>query len=250
MKFIVIGKEVYGEEIRKDVVRILEENGAEHTSKIEPGCDFAIIVGGDGTLLRYHSEMGCPVLGINPGKSIGYYMCADNNDYGKKVLSLVNGKVGKDYFVYRLSRLEASVNGKTMPVLALNDVLVNPIYVRRIMESVLTLDKKESTEKNSGVIFYTPTGSHAFAHSAGARKMKYDSKLLGVAALAPYSGVLKKQEILCKRGPVKLEYLSKEGEVGIDGSEINLRKLKRGDTVSVRKSKKFLRLVGFSRRFG
>jgi NAD kinase len=176
-------------------------------------------------------------------------MRADSLDYEKKLLKLISGKEGKDYFVYELMRLETSVNGKKLDAIALNDVLVSPIYVRRIMDSEMTVKGKKSRERNSGIIIYTPTGSHAFAHSACAKKMSYDSEKMGIVALAPYSGSLKKGEILTDGRPVTVECLDETGEVCIDGSEVNLLKLKKGDRVTVKKSSSPVRLVGFVKRF-
>lgn len=248
MKFIVRTKNGYGEDIKKDVIDILEKNGAEYTEQIEPGCDFAIIIGGDGTLLRDHWRLDCPVLGINPGKSIGYYMTAGKKDYGKRMLTLLKGKAGKDYYIHGLSRLQADVNGEKMEATALNDVLVSPVFVRRILQSRLLVGGHKSLERNSGIIVYTPTGSHAFAHSAGARRLRYDSKMIGIAALAPYSGNLKRQELLLEHGPVKIQCLSDRGEVCIDGSEAHIRPLKPGDVVTVKRSDKSLSLVGFRKK--
>ena len=245
MKFIVRTKNGYGQDIRKEVADIIKRNGAEYTEDIEPGCDFAIVIGGDGTLLRDHWKLDCPVLGINPGKSVGYYMNAGRNDYKQCIMTLIKGRPSRDYHVHKLITLEAGINGEKMEARGLNDVLVSPIFVRRILESRLAVHGRESEERNSGIIVYTPTGSHAFAHSAGAKKLGYDSNMIGIAALAPYSGVLKKQEILVESGPVRIECMSDKGEVCIDGSDVNLKKLKKGDAVTVERSRKFLQLVGF-----
>jgi NAD+ kinase len=249
MKFILRVKPGYGEKLRDRAARLLESNGAEWTARIEKGCDFALIFGGDGTLMRDHSGLDCPVLGINPGKSKGYYLRAGPGDYDEKILRLLNGREGKDYYLYELMRLEASVNGKKVPALALNDVLVSPVYVRRMLQSRIETHRGKSVESNSGIIVYTPTGSHAFAHSAGAGKMRYDCGMMGVAALAPYSGLLKKKEILTDRGPVRIDVLSETAEVCIDGSEVNIMRLRKGDKVNVEKSGNPLRLVGFGKAF-
>ena len=249
MRFLLRIKDGYGERLRDGVARFLERNGCDWTGDLGKKCDFAVILGGDGTLLRDQSELDCPVLGVNPGKSVGYYLRATKDDYEEKLLRLINGKQGKDYHVHSLTRLEASVNGRAMKSLALNDVLVSPIYVRRVLKASIELHTGRSVERNSGIIVYTPTGSHAFAHSAGARMLPYDSKSMGIAAFAPYSGTLKKSEILLDRGPVKIECLSEEGEVCIDGSEVNIKEIKEGDIVTVEKSGSPFRLVGFSSRF-
>ncbi|UCD03066.1 MAG: NAD(+)/NADH kinase [Candidatus Aenigmatarchaeota archaeon] len=250
MKFIVKHKEESGYEIREKIVNFLEKKGAEWTSDTAAGADFAIIIGGDGTLFRFNAEIKCPVLGVNPGQSIGHYMRACRDDYEKKLLKLIKGKKGKDYYVYDLLRLETRVNGKKMRATALNDVLVSPIYVRRALKAVLKAGGKLSEETNSGIIIYTPTGSTAFAHSAGARKIDYRKRVMGVTALAPYRGALKEGEIIVNRGSVRIEYLSGEGEVCIDGNELNLHRLKKGDIVEVSKYGCHLQLVGFRKSFG
>ena len=96
---------------------------------------------------------------------------------------------------------------------------------------------------------YTPTGSNAFAHSAGARKLRADDGRIGVIALAPYSGLLKKGGVLVKKGAVGMRLLCRTGEVSIDGSETFLRKVREGDHVLVERSERPLRLIGFSRTF-
>lgn len=250
MRFIVRTKNGYGGGINDEVIRMLEDNGDEYTEKIEPGCDFALIIGGDGTLLRDHSWLGCPVMGINPGKSVGFYMRACDTDFKRKLSALLEGKPGKDYHIYDLMRLQASVNGHGLDALALNEVLVSPIFVRRIMETELEAKGKKSLERNSAIIAFTPTGSNAFANSAGAKPMSYDSKMFGVAALAPYSGALKKGEKSIRDGPIRIRYMSKRGEVCIDGSELHIMELKEGDVVGIEKHGKPLRLVGFKPRLG
>ena len=248
MRIIVRSKNGYGKDIKRDVIGLIEKGGAEWTGEIEKGCDFAIIVGGDGTVLRDQHHLECPILGINPGKSVGFYMQAGCKDYRKKVMSLLNGREGKDYHIHNMMRLEASVNGRKMSSLALNEILVSPMYVRRIFESDLKIEGRKSMERNSGIIVYTPTGSHAFAHSAGAPEMRHDAGRFGVVAIAPYSGMLKKRPLLLENGHVEIECLNESGEICMDGSEVHIRELKKGDTVAVKKSDKSLRLVGFGKR--
>ncbi len=249
MKFSLRVKTGYGEKLREAAKAVIESHGASWTHEIEDDCDFALVFGGDGTVMRDQSAFKCPVLGINPGKSMGYYLRAGPDDMEEKIVRLMNGANGRHYHVFSLMRLEAAINGEPVGTLALNDVLVSPIYVRRMLKANIDVCCGKSLERNSGIIVYTPTGSHAFAHSAGAGKMSYDSNMLGVAAFAPFSGILKRKEILLDKGPVKIECLSEEGEVCIDGSEVNIRPIRKGDVVTVRKSESPFRMVSFSRDF-
>ncbi len=245
-KVFVAWKRDYGEPIALKACSILRELGIEYVFDEPKGCDLAIMVGGDGTLLKFQSFLECPVLGINPGRSVGYYMSMGDKDFEKKLRRLVGGEEGKDYFLREYTRLEARINKTPVPFLALNDVLVSPIYVRRILYSDLRLKGRKTRESNSGILLYTPSGSHAYAKSVGAKALKDPGKF-GVAAIAPYSGRLAGGEILSK-GTVTVKCLNWEGELCVDGQEDNVCRLKENDVVTVRKSEKPARIVWFGRK--
>jgi NAD+ kinase len=247
MRVIVRSKNGYGESIRKDVVQLLRHNGVKVTGGLEKGCDFAVLVGGDGTLLRDQPELDCPVLGINPGESVGFYMAASAEDYRKRVESVLFGSEGHDYHVLELMRLKAFVNGTPMPGLALNEVLIAPARLRWILESMLETDGEESLERNSGMIIYTPTGSNAFAHSAGAARIDFDEGRIGAVALAPYHGRLRHGEVLAEGEGVSVQVLCEGSEISLDGSDRFLRPLHKGDRVVVERSGKPLKLIVFGK---
>ncbi len=240
-------KRGYGESVKKEVRRILGEHGLK-AMKNPKKADLAILIGGDGTVLRNHSNIRCPILGINPGDSVGYYMKSGPKEMREHIGKLICGKQGRDYFLHEMMRLETRVNGKLLPYLALNDVLVSPVYTRRIFESRLRAGNSSSLEKGSGIIVYTPAGSNAFAHSSGAKRLRYDYPEFGVTEVSPYSGRLKRGEMHTERG-VSVECLSREGEVCIDGQEDQLRRLRKGDVVSVKRHSVPARIIGFSKRF-
>jgi NAD kinase len=248
-KVFINCKKDYGENIKNAVCNILDELGIKHTGKIEKGIDLAVLIGGDGTLLKYQSKLNCPVLGINPGRSVGYYMSAGPNDFLNKLLRVLNGKEGKEYFVHKLMRLETRINGNPLKELALNDVLVSPIYARRILDAEVRIGKEKSLERSSGILVYTPTGSYAFAQSAGAKTLPYDSKKFGVVSIAPYFGRLRKGEILLDKGEVWIRCMNREGEVCIDGQETQIYRISQGDVITVRKSKYPSKVIGFGKRF-
>ena len=72
------------DEIKYNVMSLLTERGIEITNSMK-SADFFIIIGGDGTLFRYHTSLNAPILGIKPGTSVGHYMGACENDYMEKV---------------------------------------------------------------------------------------------------------------------------------------------------------------------
>jgi NAD kinase len=246
LKVFIAWKKDYGEKVALKACSILREMGIDYVYDEPKGCDLAIMAGGDGTLLKFQSSLECPILGVNPGKSVGYYMPANNVDFENKFQKLIDGKEGKDYFIREYPRLETKINKTHIPFLALNDVLISPIYVRRILYSKLYLKGKTTKEANTGILVYTTSGSHAYAKSVGAKPLK-DPKKFGVAAVAPYTGRLTKGEILSKN-QVSVKCLNWEGEVCVDGQEDNVCRLKENDVVTVKKSDKPAKIIWFGRK--
>jgi NAD kinase len=248
-KIYVNCKGDYGSDIKKEVSEIIKGLGIKVCSRNRDDIDLAILIGGDGTLLREQSDIHCPILGINPGESVGYYMTANDKDFRKKAVQVLSGRHGKDYFVHNLMRLETKVNGKKMPYFALNDVLISPIYVRRILDAELIAGIRKSVERGTGILAYTPTGSVAYAGSLGARKLPWDFRRFGVTAIAPYAGRLKEGEILAEKETIRIKCLNDEGEVCVDGQEKQVLGLEKNDVIQVSKSVLPSRIVSFQETF-
>ncbi len=247
-KVFIAWKKDYGKAIALKACSILRNLGVDYVFDEPKNCDLAIVVGGDGSLLKFQSFLQCPILGINPGGSVGFYMSANKEDFENKVKRVLLGREGKDFFIVKFMRLETKVNGVKIPYLGMNDVLISPIYVRRILDSELRVKGRKSLERNSGILVYTPGGSHAYAHSAGARILR-DRDKFGVVAIAPYQGSLKRGEIILSKGNVIVKCLNEEGEVCVDGQESQVVKLGRGDIVSVKKSNSPVRIIAFEKNF-
>jgi len=248
-KIYVNCKKDYGQDIKNDVFNILKDLDLKVVKKPKDDIDLAILIGGDGTLLREQCNIHCPILGINPGASVGFYLKSNKDDYKKKIVQIVTGKHGKDYFVHSLTRLETKLNGKLIQYKALNDVLISPVYVRKILDAELIATFKKSLERNTGIIAYTPTGSHAFAKSAGASELLWDSKRFGLVAIAPYDGSLKKNEMLAEKESFRVKVLNDVAELCIDGQDDQVINLKKDDVIQISKSILPARLVAFEPDF-
>ncbi len=238
MKFYVITKPGHNIRTRKRAEKLLKSLKCR-LLKSPGGADFCVIIGGDGTLLYEQSGIKAPMLGIRTPGHLGYYLKAGHRDFEGKMRMLSRGR---GFFIHKLPRLEALVNGKRVKAMALNEVLISPIYSRRMLEAEVSLKGRKSLERNSGLVVYTPSGSKAFARSLGAGKSRF-----GVIPVAPFSGRIKKDRGLGKSISIKI--LSKEAELCIDGQENQVRRLRKGDRILVRRGKNPARIVAFSRKF-
>jgi NAD+ kinase len=133
------------------------------------GCELVCVLGGDGTILR-GAELSrgtdAPLLGVNLGH-VGFLAEAEREDLGQTVDRIV----ARDYQVEERMTLEvrATHDGEVIAwTWALNEVTVEKASRERMLEVTLEIDGRPlSTWGCDGVLVATPTGSTAYAFSAG-----------------------------------------------------------------------------------
>jgi NAD+ kinase len=131
--------------------------------------DLAVVVGGDGTLLGCARQMaphGVPLVGVNLGR-LGFLTDIPADKVGQAIESVLAG----EYTSEDRMLLEASVlrNGDAVfSTLAINDVVVSRGAVGNMIELNVNVDGEFIyTLRADGLIIATPTGSTAYALSAG-----------------------------------------------------------------------------------
>jgi NAD+ kinase len=138
-----------------------------------PGCaegaEVALVLGGDGTLLRAAETarpVGVPLLGVNLGH-VGFLAEAEQESLNEALRAIIDG----GYEVEERMTVDAVafVNGAEIArSWALNEVSVEKSSRERILEVVLEVDCRPlSAFGCDGVLCSTPTGSTAYAFSAG-----------------------------------------------------------------------------------
>jgi NAD+ kinase len=133
------------------------------------GCELVVVVGGDGTLLRaaeFARGSSVAVLGINLGH-VGFLAEAEADDLG----TVINRVVDCDYAVEERTAVDVTVwRGDTRVVSdwALNEASVEKAERERMIEVVVGVDASPLSRWGcDGVVCATPTGSTAYAWSAG-----------------------------------------------------------------------------------
>lgn len=136
------------------------------------GCEVVIVLGGDGTFLRAAElayPAGVPVLGINLGH-IGFLAEAEAN----RVDEVMSQLISRDYRVEPRMTLDVSVIDPADPdsapqiSWALNEVAILNRTSTGVLELVTEVDGRPvSAFGADGVLISTPTGSTAYAFSAG-----------------------------------------------------------------------------------
>lgn len=150
-----------------DSVELVKES--EATPACLDGCELLIVLGGDGTLLRgaeFARASGVPMLGVNLGR-VGFLAEAERDDLDK----VVDRVVTKEYEVEERMTIDVAVhrNGDVVHRdWALNEAAVQKIEPERMLEVILEIDGRPVTGFGcDGIVCATPTGSTAYAFSAG-----------------------------------------------------------------------------------
>ena len=133
------------------------------------GCELAIVIGGDGTILRAAEltrESGAPLLGVNLGH-VGFLAEAEPEDIDLTIDAVVH----KRYSAEERSTIDVSVYRDKELVCttwALNEASVEKAARERMLELVVEVDGRPLSRWGcDGVVCATPTGSTAYNFSAG-----------------------------------------------------------------------------------
>lgn len=133
------------------------------------GCELVLVLGGDGTFLRaseYARAADVPVLGVNLGH-IGFLAESEVASLPHVVQQIV----ARDYRVVNRLTVEASVYLGSELVgtgWALNEVSIEKVERQGVLEASVEIDGRPVSDYGcDGVMISTPTGSTAYAFSAG-----------------------------------------------------------------------------------
>jgi NAD+ kinase len=133
------------------------------------GAEIVVALGGDGTLLRAAElarPAGAPLLGINLGK-VGFLAEAEVDDLDDAMAQVVQ----RTYTVDERLTLDVTVSHDDRVLarsFALNEISVEKAERERMLELLVDIDGRPLSRYGcDGVVCATPTGSTAYAFSAG-----------------------------------------------------------------------------------
>jgi NAD+ kinase len=136
---------------------------------VPAGCDLAIVLGGDGTLLsaaRAVGNLGIPLLAVNLG-GLGFLTTVSTDDLFPELERALAG----EHKYTRRRMLRATLVRKGTAVAeyqALNDVVIAKSSIARIVDlEAWAGDNFVCEYKADGLIISTPTGSTAYSLAAG-----------------------------------------------------------------------------------
>ncbi len=207
-------------------------------------CDAAVTVGGDGTIIhsaKYAAKYDKEMIGVNVGR-LGFAAEVEPDNV-KDLLRLLNG----DYSVNKRMLLDVNIthdDGSIENFLAVNDATVARGSLSRIIDVSVSLDNSPISEYHAdGILYSTPTGSTAYALSAGGPVIYPEMECILLTPICPHS-LISRSVVFDGKSVLNTTVKMRDNTpavLSVDG-EINVE-IKSTDTITIKKSKKSLKLI-------
>lgn len=219
------------------------------TRTVDEGTEIVVVLGGDGTILRAAELVHCtqvPILGVNLGH-VGFLAEFESFQMGDAIRRVADHDYSIDERM--VAHVDVWLPGQERPLSdwALNDITVERADRGKMVELSIRVDDVEMSSFGcDGVIVSTPTGSTAYAFSAGGPIMWPNVKALQLVPLAAHA-LFARPLVIGSGSTFTLDILddsSSAGWICCDGRRQCA--LPKGARVVIRESKSTLRLARLS----
>ncbi len=215
------------------------------------GLDLAVSLGGDGTMLRTVDLVGddqVPVVGVNLGH-LGYLAEVEVDGLQDALERFFNG----DHEIQTRMRLRVEVEGGAHGAgarawyPALNEAVLSKTPSGQIVSVKVSVDGEHfTTYRADGIIVATPTGSTAYAWSAGGPIVAPSHAALLLTPVASHT-IFDRSLVLAPTAAIRLEISAdRPASLSVDGRNQHL--LAPGDAVVCTAAEHPARVVTFGRR--
>jgi len=223
-----------------------DRNRYERAPRLELGrkSDLIVVVGGDGSLLgvgRDLAHCGVPVIGVNRG-GLGFLADISPDQIEVSLAQVLDGRYrAEDHFLLH-ARIRRQ-GGEVASSPALNDVVVHLGGMARMMEFSLWVDDEFVYDQRSdGLIIASPTGSTAYALSAGGPIMHPSLDAIVVVPMFPHT-LTSRPLVIRGQSEIRVTVGSSETEPHVScDSQVDFL-LEPGDEVLVSKYDTALKLI-------
>src|SRR5688500_11386647 len=206
-------------------------------------CDLGLVVGGDGTMLgigRQLARHGVPLIGINQGR-LGFITDIPLDRFRTVLPPMLAGQYEEDHRT--LIHARAVRGGATgFEALAMNDVVVNRGATSGMVELKVEVDGHfVANQRADGLIVATPTGSTAYALSAGGPLLHPSTPGWVLVPIAPHT-LSNRPIVLPDASEIAIEVVSgRDASANFDMQ--SLASLLHGDRITVRRSQHRVRFL-------
>jgi NAD+ kinase len=213
---------------------------------IGPEIDLAIVVGGDGSMLRAARVLAAhrvPLVGINLGR-LGFLTDLQESDMFEALGRILDGHYRSEERLLLAAEVVGSGGEVVHTARAFNEVVVSKGELARLIEFETYLDGDfVNSTRGDGLIIASPTGSTAYALSAGGPILHPNLPAMALVPICPhtlsYRPIVVSSEAVIEVVPILTA--GSHVHVTFDGQET--RTLGEGERVRVRRAPEPVELV-------
>jgi NAD+ kinase len=206
-------------------------------------CDLGLVVGGDGTMLgigRQLARFGVPLIGINQGR-LGFITDIPYVGFQQTLAVMLGGDHVEDH--RSLMHAKVMRDGRCVfDALAMNDVVVNRGATAGMVELRVEVDGHfVANQRADGLIIATPTGSSAYALSAGGPLLHPSIPGWVMVPIAPHT-LSNRPVVLADASEIAIEIVAgRDASANFDMQ--SLASLLHGDRIVVTRSEHHVRFL-------
>ena len=232
--------------VDREYFGILSEK-AEYFTNHPQDAELVLVIGGDGSVIEASKiaiSMNIPLLGVNLG-NLGYLSEVEPNE-----LDVLKKLKDGDYILEEKMLLELKIFKGDVIIatdrLAVNDIIVSHAEYLGIADIGLENNTGEIIKyRADSVILSTPTGSTAYALSAGGPIISHDIDSITATPVSPHS-FFNRSIVYGANDELKASNIGNAPlKVSIDGRYFDT--LLKGDYCKIKKSDKRLKMLTFSK---
>ena len=232
--------------VDREYFGILSEK-AEYFTNHPQDAELVLVIGGDGSVIEASKiaiSMNIPLLGVNLG-NLGYLSEVEPNE-----LDVLKKLKDGDYILEEKMLLELKIFKGDVIIatdrLAVNDIIVSHAEYLGIADIGLENNTGEIIKyRADSVILSTPTGSTAYALSAGGPIISHDIDAITATPVSPHS-FFNRSIVYGANDELKASNIGNAPlKVSIDGRYFDT--LSKGDYCKIKKSDKRLKMLTFSK---
>ncbi len=190
--------------------------------------DITICIGGDGTIFyaNHQKRIQGVILGLGSHTSALCIIRKDN--WKRKIIPLLKN-------ARKEKRLTLQLGVGKKHYTALNDIVVHT-HDYRVITLFVKINEEQHTFEGDGVIISTPSGSTAYAYSAGGKILTSRARKIQIVPICPYKRTIKPMVVL-ENSTIEI-FADRSSDLIIDG--IYLRRLEPKKKIIITKGKNIL----------
>lgn len=210
-------REVEGELDRRGIASVVSDAWAADSPGVARGATVAIVIGGDGTVLRAArilAPLSVPIIGVNMGR-LGFLTDLSPRDFYNRLDSVI----GMEWRVEERMMVRADVPGQA-PFHGLNDVVLSRRHPGRPVYIDVAIDgARVALYRCDGIIVATPTGSTGYSLAAGGPILAPSEHHLVMTPVSAHLA-LGRSIVLQPESNISLRVTSDDGAIlSVDGQE-------------------------------